>query len=86
MALVERVVGERLDDVEQRGAQVAAVAGCLTPRHEFLSLLGDQFPDLLPAVVDEEILDDRVRSIRVLHPKVEALLLADVFDRCDRVP
>ena len=47
MALVERVVGERLDDVEQRGAQVAAVARCLTPRHELLSLLGDQFPDFL---------------------------------------
>ena len=49
VALGERVVGEALDDVEQPGAEVAAVARRLAAVDELGPLLGHQLADLLAA-------------------------------------
>ncbi len=86
VALVERVVRERLDDVEQRGADGFAVARRLRAFDELLPLLLDERTVLLPAVVHEEVLDDRVGPLRIAHAEVEALPLADLLDRDHRVP
>ena len=61
--LVEGVVGEGLDDVEPLRAQLGAVAVGLAPGGELLPLLGDEVAVLLPAVVDEEVLDHRVGAL-----------------------
>src|ERR1039458_5300834 len=47
MALAEGVVGERLDDVEEGGADGAAVAGALAAVHKLLPLLGHDLAHLL---------------------------------------
>jgi hypothetical protein len=49
VGLVERVVGERLDDVEQRGAERLVVAGGHAAGYELLALGLDEGPDLLAA-------------------------------------
>ena len=84
--LVEGIVSERLDDVEELGADLLAVAVLDAAGDELLPFRGNQRTDLLSAVVNEEILDDGPRPIPVLHLEVEALPLADVLNRPDGVP
>ena len=55
VALVERVVGEGLDDVEPGGAQLGAVAGGLATLDELGALLGDELAHLLPTRLPEVV-------------------------------
>ncbi len=76
MRLAEGVVGERLDDVEQFGAQVGLVAVGLAAGHKLLPLGGNQRADLLATRLAQVVgLGERVASHRLGHP--HHLLLVD---------